>query len=175
MNSKHDDFATYATNPATWLFEASRHISVWKVLSEHATNLLVEGSYKVEEYSGCRNAAMFHAGIAIENALKANIIRQEPSIISGGRVDMAKLGNKSGHGLVELANRVLPKLSEAELGLFRKLEEYVMWAGKYSVPLKAEHLYDRDVLSRLRLTHYGESDVLQNLYDKLVRLASVVA
>jgi hypothetical protein len=172
MEDNNDDFVKYASNPTTWLFEASCHISVWKVLSMHAEKLLMDGSYQVEEYSGCRKAALFHAGIAIENALKANLIRREVNIISGGVVDKSKFGNKSGHGLLELAKRVLPKLTEAEQRLLRKLEEHVMWAGKYSVPLKAERLYDREVKSSLRLTHYGESKVLQELYNTLVCLAS---
>ena len=172
MNYNHDDFTKYASNPATWLYAASCHISVWKVLSLHVAELLSEGNYKLEEYAGCRNAAMFHAGIAIENALKANIIRQEKSIISGGRVNKTKFGNKSGHGLLELANSVLPEISESEQRLLRKLAEYVMWAGKYSVPLKAETLYDRDVKTLLRLTYFSESEVLQSLYNRIVSIAS---
>ena len=172
MNNNHDDFSKYASNPDTWLFAASCHISVWKVLSEHVARLLSEGNYKLEEYSGCREAAMFHAGIAIENALKANIIRQEKSIISGGRVNKMKFGNKSGHGLLELAKSALPEISESEERVIRKLEEYVMWAGKYSVPLKAETLYDRNVKTLLRLTYYSDSEVLETLYNRIVSLAS---
>ena len=172
MNSNHDDFEKFASNPATWLSAASCHISVWKVLSEHVRKLLSEGKYKLEEYGGCRNAAMFHAGIAIENALKANIIGQEKSIISGGRVNKTKFGNKNGHGLLDLANSVLPEISESEEGIIRKLEEYVMWAGKYSVPLKAETLSNSDVKTLLRLTYYSDSEVLETLYNKIVRMAA---
>jgi hypothetical protein len=172
MNDNHHDFVKYASNPTTWLFEASRHFSVWKVLSMHAEKLLLEGNYPVEEYSGCRKAALFHAGIAIENALKANLVRQESDIISGGTVDKSKFGNKSGHGLLELAKRVLPELSESEQRLLRKLEEHVMWAGKYSVPLKADRLYDRQVKSDLRLSLYGDNQILQELYNTIVCLAS---
>ena len=170
MKENHNDFDRYASNPETWIFEASCHLSVWKILSAHTEKLLMEGGYQVEEYSGCRKAALFHAGIAIENALKANLVRQDKSIISNGVVDKSKFGNKSGHGLVELANRVLPKLSDKELRLLRKLEENVVWAGKYSVPSKAERLYDREVKTNLRLSFYGETEVLQGLYDTLVRL-----
>lgn len=170
MKENHDSFDRYASNPETWLFEASRHIYVWKILSAHSEKLLLEGTYQVEEYSGCRSAALFHAGIAIENALKANLVKQDKSIVSNGVVDKKKLGKKSGHGLVELANRVLPELSDKELRLLRKLEEYVVWAGKYSVPSKAECLYDREVKTNLRLSFYGESEALQELYDTLVGL-----
>jgi hypothetical protein len=170
MNEKYDEFEKYASNPETWLSEASRHISVWKVLSTHTEKLLVKGGYQVEEYAGCRKAALFHAGIAIENALKANLVQQDPTIISNGTIDKSKFGNKGGHGLVGLANRVLPKLSSKEQRLLRKLEENVFWAGKYSVPSKAETLYDREIKTSLRLAFYGEQEVLQGLYDTLVRL-----
>ena len=172
MNDNLDDFSNFASNPDTWLFAASCHISVWKLLSEHVARLLSEGNYKLEEYAGCRKAAMFHAGIAIENALKANIVREEKTIVSDGRVNRTKFGNKSGHGLLELAKRVLPEISEAEERIIRKLEEYVMWAGKYSVPLKAETLGDSDVKTLLRLTYYSDTEILETLYNKIVRMAA---
>ena len=170
MNEDHDEFGKYASNPETWLSEASRHISVWKVLSTHAEKLFTEGGYQIAEYAGCRQAALFHAGIAIENALKANLVQQDPSIILNGAIVKSKFGNKGGHGLVALAKRVLPRLSDKELRLLRKLEESVFWAGKYSVPSKAETLFDREIKTSLRLTYYGESDVLQGLYDTLTLL-----
>ena len=174
MTNNHDDFVKFASNPTTWVFEANCHISVWQVLSKHAEKLLIEGNYRVEEYAGCRKAACFHAGIAIENVLKASLVRQEPNLISRGAVDKSRFGNKSGHGLLELAQRVLPTLSEAETRILRKLEEHVMWAGKYSIPLKADRLFDRQVKNDLRVSLYGDNQILQQLYNKLVCLALAI-
>ena len=105
----------------------------------------------VEERSGCIAAAYFHAGLAIENAAKANLVQRDPMFIQDdGKINRKKLGGKGGHGLVGLCELVLTDIDPKEHQLLAKLQEHVIWLGKYVTPMDASPLYDEALMDIIR-------------------------
>lgn len=92
--SYSDGFNDYARNPYIWLFESRCQMTAANTLFVHFEQTLAKGT--VEDRSGCYRAAMFHAGLAIENAAKAALIKRDPSIIRNKKIDFKKCVAKAG-------------------------------------------------------------------------------
>lgn len=168
------DFNLYATNPETWIFAAKKHLAVAQLLHNHQVVLRQKQSRSLEEYSGCHSAMYLHAGIALENAVKAVLINRDPTIIlSTGRLNKEKLGIRGGHALYDLVSKVLSSLTENEERYLQKLEEYVVWAGRYGLPTKASTLYDDDLINNMRQAGSDEQELLLQLFTKLLNLVSL--
>jgi len=165
--SQARDFTTYARNPETWLLCARRHLAVAELLFKRVAELRMQQDHSIDEFSGCHYAGYLHAGLAVENAAKAGLISNDPSIVLPGGLDREKLGKRMGHGLLGLVESVLEGLSEIERRLLTKLEEHVVWAGKYTVPMKADVLYDDAALNTMRSSPLNEWKILQSLIARL--------
>src|SRR5581483_4395581 len=162
-----DDFNTYARNPETWVLAARRSLAVAKVLMGRADQLRLSADQNFFESSGCYYAGYFHAGVAVENAAKAVLISLDPTIVSKGAVDIKKFGGRTGHELFDLTQSAAIALSDAERRLVEKLEEFV-WMGRYTVPRKADVLYDDKKMSNARLSSVDERDILHSLVDRII-------
>lgn len=160
-------FAAYARNPETWLLGARRHLAVAELLLDHVAALRTQSSQLFDELSGCHYAGFLHSGLAVENAVKAVLVSEDPTIVLNDSLDRKKLGGKAGHGLRGLVQSVLNDLSEDELQLLSKLEEYVIWAGKYTVPMNADVLCNESVMSVLRISPTHERDLIRSLVTRL--------
>lgn len=170
--AQEKDFALYARRPGTWLDGSRRHLAVYEVLSDRLMALRMQSGRSQDELSGCFYAAYLHAGLAIENAVKAWLILQDPTIVDRGKVDRRKLGDRSGHAFVDLAERILGSLSETERHVLFKLEEHVVWAGKYTVPMTANILYDQKSMQRLRTAPMDEREIVRSLITRIHALAA---
>jgi len=123
----------------------------------------------VEERSGCIAAAYFHTGLAIENAAKAHLVHLDPMLIQDdGRIDRKKLGGKAGHGLVALCELVLSDIDPKDYQLLEKLQEHVVWLGKYVIPMDASPLYDEALMGTIRNSSADEHLRLRSLFERLV-------
>jgi len=166
-DTQSDDFDRYARNPETWVLAARRSLAVARLLMNRSAQLRVSANRDFFEYSGCYYAGYFHAGVAIENAAKAVHISHDPTIVSKGKLDVKKFGNRSGHALIEPVQSILGSITEDERRVVTKLEEFV-WAGRYTVPTKADVLYDEKRMDNLRLSTPDELNILQSLVDRIV-------
>src|SRR5882762_5644393 len=162
-----DDFNAYGRNPETWALAARRSLAVAKVLMGRAEQLRLTADQNFFEFSGCYYAGYFHAGVAVENAAKALLISRDPTIVSKGAVDIKKFGGRTGHELLDLTQSAAIALSDAERRLVEKLEEFV-WLVRYTVPRKADVLYDEKKMSNVRLSTSDEWDILHSLVDRII-------
>jgi hypothetical protein len=167
-----DDFAIYARRVETWLAGSRRHLAVYGVLADRLAVLNMTTGRPQDEFSGCHYAAYLHAGLAVESAVKALMISEDPTIVQDGKLDRKKLGKRSGHGFIEFAERFLGELSEEERHILFNLEEHVVWAGKYTVPMQAHVLYDHDALQLLRSSPMNEREIIRGLVSRLQRHAN---
>lgn len=169
------DFAKYARSPETWLSSARRHLAVAKVLMDR-TAALRFSSDKIDEFSGCFYAWYLHAGLAVENAVKAVLIVKDPNIVKlNGSLDIKKFGKKQ-HSIRELVRSVLSELSESEEQLLMKLEEHVVWAGKYTVPIRADVLYNQSLMNVARTSSVlDELALVESIVDLVDRLFEQIA
>lgn len=167
--SRHqaEDFAQYARIPETWAIAARRQLAVAQHLFERQRSAASGISW--EERSGCHYAAYLHYGFAVENAAKAALVSADPSVVrDDGTLDRSKLGPKGGHDLSSLCTAVLVNLDRPELELLAKLQEYVIWAGRYTIPMNGAVLFDEERMNRLRLSAAGEAERIERLVISLL-------
>lgn len=74
-------------------------------------------------------------GYSIENILKALLIHQNPKLLQSDTIDWSG----KGHGLRQFARRAKLALTDRQRAVLHWMEDIVVWKGRYSVPLKAEH------------------------------------
>jgi hypothetical protein len=166
-DAQADDFGKYARNPETWVLAARRSLAVARLLMNRSAELRLSTNRDFFEFSGCYYAGYFHAGIALENAAKAVLISRDPTIVSKGALDVKKFGSRSGHALLEPAQSILASLTKDERCFVTKLEEFV-WAGRYTVPTKADVLYDEERMNNVRLSTPDEFNILRSLVDRII-------
>ena len=125
-----------------------------------------------DEVSGCFYGAYLHAGLAVENAVKAWLVASDPTMISDGKIERSKLGERSGHAFVQLSEQILGHISDVERRVLFELEEFVVWAGKYTVPMDAKILYNQDSMQVLRSAPMNERALISSLVKRIQDRAS---
>jgi hypothetical protein len=166
-DAQQDDFAAYARRPELWLEGSRRHLAVFEILTNRREELFMRSGSSQDESSGCFYGAYLHAGLAVENAVKAWFILKDPEIINAGKIDKDKLPTGSGHVIVRPSERILGPLSKIERDVLYKLEQHVRWIGKYTVPMRAEDLLNLDSLQRLRSAPINERELIRSLVNRL--------
>jgi hypothetical protein len=104
------------------------------------------------------------AGLAIENLAKAIVLRRTVRKSEGGKLPQGIAGH--GKVLDHLADAGIT-LSDAERALARRLAKFVVWAGRYPVPMKAPPgASDLEVGAQ---TSYSDLDQFRRFFAKLER------
>jgi hypothetical protein len=104
---------------------------------------------------------MLLAAAAFENLLKGIAVAKNP----GG---WKTLQEDSGHGISEFASAVMP-LSDAESNLLRRLQEYLVWAGRYTIAKTPTRYASGRQLRVLRSTDFS---LIWGLFDRLSEVLS---
>lgn len=99
---------------------------------------------------------MLLTAIAFENLLKGIVVAAEPT---GWRA----LKADNGHGISAFA-AMFTTLSEPESDLLQRLQEYLVWAGRYTIPMKsARYVANFHLLSLRR----GDRLLISTLFERL--------
>jgi hypothetical protein len=102
---------------------------------------------------------MFLTAAAFENLLKGIAVADDPTAW--------KRLSDSGHGISDFAETVMP-LSDAESNLLQRLQEYLVWAGRYTIAKTAERYASRRHMRTLRSSDYALiSDLFERFSDAL--------
>lgn len=102
---------------------------------------------------------MLLTAIAFENVLKGLAVIDDPA---GWR----RLQDDGGHGISTFA-AAITELSDKERDLLQRLQEYLVWAGRYNVPTKATRYAAKHGLRTLRSS---DPLLIARLFDRLARL-----
>lgn len=166
-----EPFVLRGKDPQAWLEQAAGH----RIIAEMARKRLWELSASKEpphlrrvETLACMRTYMMLMGFAFENVAKAVLITRDHRIVSS-----IKLGkwptNRSGHGLIALFKAILPKVSPEEEYLLLRLEEYVVWAGRYPIPRTSKEYKAAEEGKRFTL---GAPDVkrIEGMFSRLEKL-----
>jgi hypothetical protein len=165
-------FRKYARRPETWAWGARCSLAVAEVLLRHENSLVFRPANvaaRTEELAGCSRAANLHAGLAIEQAIKAVMIHRDPSLIlEDASLDKKRFPKR--HSLVQPAQDLGLSLTARETEMLMKLENAVQWAGKYVVPLNYRPLTDQNLRSLLSTRYLDELDLVRGLVRRILSL-----
>ena len=104
---------------------------------------------------------MLLTAAAFENLLKGIAVAEHPN-------GWEKLKSDSGHGISDFARTVM-QLSDAESNLLQRLQEYLVWAGRYTIATTATRYASHRHLRTLRSTDYA---LIGDLFDRLSEVLS---
>lgn len=94
---------------------------------------------KSRQVPGVWGVAQLLAGLVLENVCKAILVSRSSPLNSKGTIDRAF----ATHDLLALVEKVGITLNEAESRVVEKLQEFVVWAGRYPVPKSSEAMRPR--------------------------------
>ncbi len=125
-------------------------VGLWKIRAKElydSVQLLWRGSTKrleaddgsTTEIVELYRPAQLLMGLCLEVALKGLIVKHNPDLVSGGKIDK-KMTTHSIEKLSALACISIERSNEAEINLIRKLSDAVEWVSKYPIPLNASQL-----------------------------------
>jgi hypothetical protein len=99
---------------------------------------------------------MLLTALAFENLLKGISVVDHPT-------GWKRLEDDGGHGISTFAAAVTT-LSDAECDLLQRLQEYLVWAGRYSIPTRPTRYASKHRLRKLRAS---DPSVISGLFEKL--------
>jgi hypothetical protein len=111
---------------------------------------------------------MMLMGFAFENLAKAVLITRDHSIVSSTQLGKWPTG-RGGHGFVKLIRSILGKLSPDEENLLLRLEEYVVWAGRYPIPKSLQGYKAAEEGRRFTLAG-TDVKLVEDMFSRLERL-----
>jgi len=141
-------FAEALSNPNSWLGTAANLILVcekieteipvlWKGILDDKSELPTLFTHPEKMEHRLLDTYLMLMGFAMENILKAIIVSQDPNAYKNKALRQKKLpADLDGHGLLELAASINFELDAEEKSVLGRLEDHLVWAGRYPVPTK---------------------------------------
>lgn len=131
-------YKSAASDPRQWLSYARS----LKYTSELLKPIFIE-EHKTPRPRGQKNyfpisvsqIYLMIVGFAVENFIKGIYVILNPDIITDDR--LVKLNR---HDILQLLRELKFTISKEEIDLVERLEEFVLWAGRYPIPAKFERL-----------------------------------
>jgi hypothetical protein len=126
------------------------------------------------ETLGLVHSAMLLLGLAFENLLKSIYVGQNPSLVTRDRLNPVGGRSDGGHNLRKLAS-ALTALESDEADLLTRLQEHVVWAGRYPIPTKSSRYHDSNQPhTKVQFNPAADFAVADRLFAKLTaRLESI--
>ena len=107
---------------------------------------------------------MMLTGLAFENLIKGIDIAQNPTRVTNRKLD-TRGWSRGGHALSDYAQKA--KLPPEQVDLLRRLEEYVVWVGRYAIPLNADAYINSTKPVNLKTLRWTDFDTIDTLFDHL--------
>ncbi|HEX8652284.1 MAG TPA: hypothetical protein VF708_15690 [Pyrinomonadaceae bacterium] len=108
---------------------------------------------------------MLLTAMAFENLIKGIMLGRDSSSVNREFINRSLLP-KGGHGISEGAKRV-SNISGSEDELLRRLEEYLVWAGRYPMPLRSEVFFNSQSPENLRSFSMADFERIEKLFSRL--------
>lgn len=140
MDDANDFMETYkllGNDALSWLEQATflkmSADVIWTSLEAALAHPPVNPGVREQQLAFSQSFMML-TGFAFENLVKGIIVARNRNAVETNKVLGSEWKNdRGGHGLSTLAPRYV-SLSSDELDLLQRLEEYIVWAGRYSIP-----------------------------------------
>ena len=113
---------------------------------------------------------MLLLGLALENAIKAvHVAFDKTGMVQRVGINSESWRSDGGHDLPDLATKVM-ELSDEDAELLRRLQEHIIWAGRYPVPKKSSRYFGSLRPKNLRVFNSSDFAVAEELMKRLRQL-----
>jgi hypothetical protein len=171
MSKKEDaewTFKNFGQDPRSWLQQAVRlklsSEAIWREL-EAVRARSDDQSQARENTTAYIDSFMLLSALAFENVIKGILVGRDKTVIGRTKIDRCLWKDRGGHGIEQLARKV-GNMNPDELGLLKRMEEFLVWGGRYPLPLSFNDYYKgRDFLV-FRATDLALRD---RLFDRLAQ------
>jgi hypothetical protein len=160
-----------AENPRSWKLEAESLKRAADILWETwEQDWRYEETLKVgdECQPPVASIAMMLFGLCIENLVKSILVSKNRMLDEKGRL------KEKTHDLLKLFKKAEVNLDNDENYLVERLEQFIIWAGRYPIPLEAENKRPRTLPSGgfapLNILYGNDKKIIDRLIDKLQSL-----
>jgi len=145
MTDIEKQFEIRLHDPFDWIYSAKKHLISAKCIEKRMLEIIeVDFDLNDEnsnlEFQALMNSCLFLVGIGLENAIKGYIVAQKPNFKNIKELNDYKWGKLSGHGISVMFEYNCPEIYSANKDYFNRIQEYLIWIGKYSTPKKSEFL-----------------------------------
>lgn len=174
MMQKHEAeeiFEGVCKDAQTWLAQANQLKMSADVIEVELRDKMVRFRFEQglnELFLAYLKSFMLLTGMAIENLIKGILVGRDPSLVDREVINN-KLLPRGGHGISEGAKRVI-SVSNSEYELLRRLEEYLVWAGRYPMPLKSVVFFNSQTPDNLRSFSWVDFELINKFYDRLAEI-----
>ena len=174
MNNEKEFYDLISIDSMSWL-DNSEKLKISADLIQKELQILIEPFLnEIKDYNNedkiqaFWNSYFLIIGHAFESLIKGLSIENNRCVKSFD--DMFKTywsKYNSGHGISEIAKDNILDLTDEELKILKKLETYIIWAGRYPLPKKLNMFIDE----RDRLVYdSNDYNTINNLFDKIKSL-----
>jgi len=152
-----------------WLEKAEGQRYCAGIMKDHLV-LLVNGhapawSRRVEML-GVVSSTMLLLGLSFENLIKGVYVARNPALVDRARLDRSLWRADGGHGIRVFAKSLIA-LEQVEEDLLDRLQEYVVWAGRFPIPTKSGRYHQNRSPVNKQQFSVADFDVADQLFEKL--------
>lgn len=163
-------FPLVGRDPYSWIMRANRLKLSADTLLPHLIQAmqsrLIEDGEKQLAYM---ESFMMLTGFSFESLIKGIDIAKNPSLVSEEELNTRIWSSRGGHGISNFARKII-HLSADELDLLERLEEHIVWAGRYPIPKTAEtHSRATEERNRRRF-HSDDPKLINKLFEQLSKI-----
>jgi hypothetical protein len=137
--------STYRSGP-TWLDKGKKILLAAEILNTELLQLCCKYRNSIPNdiepmFMGLMDSLMLLLGLSIENAIKGFIVSIKPDFENFSELDKYKLNSLGGHDIIEMVKVNIGPLDPIEINLLERLQESLIWAGKYNSPKRPSKNY----------------------------------
>jgi hypothetical protein len=135
--------------------------------------------------AGLNSIWMMSIGYAVENIIKALVIKNTPKVsllTNKGKLDIKYFGKS--HDLIDMIEKspqctLFPEFSIEEKQFLSKMTYYILWQGKYPIPLEPKKMSSFNKISsepakcidhgKAKLRNDEDKDLFESIFNKIVQ------
>jgi hypothetical protein len=162
-------FKTIGRDPLIWRNHARRLKLIAKTL-EPGLRKSLKNDQRLEkdreEKMAYIEVYMLLMGLSFENLIKGIVIAKNPELVSESKGESKLMGELKTHKLSQLARRHLD-ITKKGLDIIERLEEFVIWGGRYPIPASSHHYFKSAQPRNLRSLNSDDPENFERLFAGL--------
>lgn len=140
-------FDTTTRSAPSWLEKGKKLLIAAEILNTELLHLCQKYTNSFPDdmeakFMGLMDSLMLLLGLSIENAIKGFIISNKPDFEKFEELHKYKINSLGGHDIKQMVEFNIGPIEPIEIDLLERLQESLIWAGKYNAPKKPKKSHE---------------------------------